>query len=151
VSWLVLSGVLYLASILAPAVFWHRVLIHTGQQVGFGESLRAYYISQLGKYVPGKWMVILLRRVLLTRGKVENTVVAASVFFETFTNLALGAAISTIVLLVWHTQQTMLIALAAGATLLLGAPTVPVLFEFLIRLLGVGRLNPTAGAKFRSL
>ena len=43
------------------------MLRETGQKVQFGEAVRAFYISQLGKYVPGKWMVILLRRVLLRR------------------------------------------------------------------------------------
>ena len=47
------------------AVFWYAVLRRTDQDVSFGESMRAYYVSQLGKYVPGKWMVILLRRTLL--------------------------------------------------------------------------------------
>jgi len=149
--WLVASGLIYLAGVFPPAVFWHRLLLATGQQVTFGESVRAYYISQLGKYVPGKWMVIFLRRVLLRSHKVENTVVAASVFFETFTLLAVGSAISTLVLLIWHTSQTMLIALAAGSIVLLGAPTVPALFEFLLRMLGVTRLNPTAGRKFRQV
>jgi hypothetical protein len=55
----------------------------------------------LGKYVPGKWMVILLRRVLLTSPNVETTVVAASVFFETFTTMAAGSAVSA-VLVIWH-------------------------------------------------
>jgi uncharacterized membrane protein YbhN (UPF0104 family) len=113
--------------------------------------VRAYYISQLGKYVPGKWMVILLRRVLLRDPKVEHTVVAASVFFETFTMLAVGSAISMLVLLIWHTSQTLLIAAAAGSVVLLGAPTIPFLFEFLLRTLGVTRLNPTAGKKFRRI
>ena len=149
--WLVVSGLLYLAGIFPPAVFWHRVIVATDQQVTFGESIRAYYISQLGKYVPGKWMVIFLRRALLRSGKVENTVIAASVFFETFTMLAVGSAISALVLLVWHTSQTLLIAVAAGSIVLLGAPTVPVLFEFLLRALGVTRLNPTAGKRFRRI
>lgn len=149
--WLVASGLLYLAGMLPPALFWHRILIATDQPAGVVESVRAYYISQLGKYVPGKWMVILLRRVLLRDPKVENTVVAASVFFDTFTMLAVGAAISALVLLVWHTNQTLLIATAAGSVVLLGAPTVPFCFEFLLRTLGVTRLNPTAGRKFRKI
>lgn len=149
--WLVASGVIYLASLIPPAVFWHRILLATGQPVTLGESVRAYYISQLGKYVPGKWMVILLRRVLLRNPKVEHTVVAASVFFETFTFLAVGAAISAIVLIIWHPQQLPLIAVAAGSVALLGAPTIPTLFEFLLKKLGVTRLNPTAGRKFRKL
>lgn len=150
-GWLAVAGLLYLAGLFPAAVFWHRVLVQTGQQVRFGESIRAYYISQLGKYVPGKWMVIVLRRGMLTGHKVENTVVAASVFFETFCMLAVGAAIATLALLVWHPGQIWLIALAAGSTLLLGIPTVPRFFEFLIRMLGVGRLNPTVGVRFRRI
>lgn len=149
--WLVFAGLIYLASLLPPATFWHQILRATNQPVTWGESVRAYYISQLGKYVPGKWMVILLRRVLLRDPKVEHTVVAASVFFETFTFLAIGAAISAIVLIIWHPNQLPLIATAAGSVVLLGAPTVPVLFEFLLRKLGVTRLNPTAGRKFRKI
>ena len=149
--WLVASGLLYLAGLLPMAIFWHRILGATHQPAGVVESVRAYYISQLGKYVPGKWMVILLRRVLLRDPKVENTVVAASVFFETFTMLAVGAAISTVVLLIWHTNQLLLIATAAGSVVLLGTPTVPFCFEFLLRTLGVTRLNATAGRKFRKI
>ncbi|MEX0977815.1 MAG: lysylphosphatidylglycerol synthase domain-containing protein [Pirellulales bacterium] len=150
-QWLVVSGLLYLAGVFPAAVFWHRVLLATGQQAGFGEAIRAYYISQLGKYVPGKWMVILLRRALLRTGKVETTVVAASVFFETFAMLAVGAAMAAIMLVAWHADKIWLIALAAGSALLLGLPTVPRFFEQLIRILGVSRLNPTAGARFRRL
>lgn len=149
--WLVASGLLYLAGMLPPALFWHRILVQTGQPAGMMESVRAHYISQLGKYVPGKWMVILLRRVLLRDPKVEHTVVAASVFFETFTFLAVGAAISAILLLVWHTSQILPIALAAGSVVLFGVPTIPYVFEFLLRKLGVTRLNPTAGKKFRKI
>jgi uncharacterized membrane protein YbhN (UPF0104 family) len=147
-GWLVLSGGLYLLGILPAAVFWHRVLVRAGQQVSAGEAVRAYYISQLGKYVPGKWMVILLRRVLLRSPNVETTVVAASVFFETFGMLAVGSAVSALVLVLWHTNQLLLIAAALGATLLMGVPTLPVCFQALLRMLGVGRLNPTAAAKF---
>jgi uncharacterized membrane protein YbhN (UPF0104 family) len=150
-AWLVFSGALYLAGMFPAAVYWYVVLVKAGQHVGFGESIRAYYISQLGKYVPGKWMVILLRRTLLRDPRVETTVVAASVFFETLSMLAVGAAISALVLLVWHPRQQLLIATAVGSSLLLGIPTVPSVFQWLIHVLRVGKLNPTAGAKFRRL
>jgi uncharacterized membrane protein YbhN (UPF0104 family) len=146
--WLVVSGALYLLGTLPPAVFWQRVLVHTSQPAGLGESLRAYYISQLGKYVPGKWMVILLRRMMLRGPGLENTVVAASVFFETFTTMAVGSAVAALVLVIWYPNHLLLIAAACGGVLLLGLPTVPVLFQWLMRILGVGRLNPTAAGKF---
>ncbi|MGD9721372.1 MAG: YbhN family protein [Pirellulales bacterium] len=147
-AWLVVAGGLYLAGLLPAAIFWHRVLVHTGQDVALTDSLRAYYISQLGKYVPGKWMVILLRRVLLASPNVETTVIAASVFFETFTMLAVASGVSALVLIVWHPQQLLLIGTSLGAMVLLGLPTVPTYFRWLMRVLGVGRLNPTAASKF---
>lgn len=150
-AWLVLSGALYLLGILPSAIFWHRVLIHTGQQVKLGEAVRAYYVSQLGKYVPGKWMVILLRRMLLRTSGLENTVVAASVFFETFTVMAAGSAVAALSLLIWYPQHLLLIAAALGAILLMGLPTVPVFFQALMRMLGVGKLNPTAASRFSHL
>jgi glycosyltransferase 2 family protein len=150
-EWLVLSGFLYLLGVFPAAVYWYFVLHRTGQDVKFGESMRAYYISQLGKYVPGKWMVILLRRTLLHSPGAETTVVAASVFFETLTLLAVGSAMAALALVAWHPNQTILILTAVGSTLLLGVPTVPAVFEWLIRALGVGKLNPTAGARFRQI
>jgi uncharacterized membrane protein YbhN (UPF0104 family) len=147
-EWLVLSGLLYLLALLPSAVFWQRVCVQAGQDVRLGEGIRAYYISQLGKYVPGKWMVILLRRIMVRGERVEHTVVAASVFFETFTTLAAGSAVSAVMLAIWHPDRRLLIAVAVGGTLLMGLPTVPICFRWLLRVLGVGKLNPTVGAKF---
>ncbi len=150
-AWLILSGVFYLLGILPAAVFWQRVMVHTGQHVRLFDGVRAYYISQLGKYVPGKWMVILLRRVLVPGETIEDTVAAASVFFETFTMLAVGAALSVVVLVIWHSHQHWLIAAAVGSLFLMGVPTVPVVFRWLLNVLGVVKLNPTVAAKFRHI
>jgi uncharacterized membrane protein YbhN (UPF0104 family) len=146
-GWLVVSGLLYMVGILPAAIYWRTVLVHAHQQVGVGEALRAYYVSQLGKYVPGKWMVILIRRVLVRGKDTETTVVAASVFFETLSMLAVASLVAAVTLIGWHRQQTWLIALAVGSFFLLGVPTVPSVFGWLIHALGVSRLNPTAAAK----
>ncbi len=145
--WLFLSGVLYLLGIFPSAVFWYLVLARARQDVRLGESLRAYYISHLGKYVPGKWMVIVLRSVLLSSPKVETTVVAASVFYETFTTMAVGASVSTLLLLIWHTSQLLLVGMALVAAASMAVPTVPIVFQWMLHVLRVGKINPTAGAK----
>src|SRR5262245_35219306 len=66
-GWVILSGVLYLASQLPAGLFWHSVLRSLGQRVTSGRALRAYYIGHLGKYVPGKAMVVVLRAALVGR------------------------------------------------------------------------------------
>jgi uncharacterized membrane protein YbhN (UPF0104 family) len=145
--WLVAAGGLYMLGMLPAACYWQRVLAHAGQQVGFGEALRAYYVSQLGKYVPGKLIVIVIRHTLVRSAATETTVVTASVFFETLSMLAVGAGVSAVVLIGWHREQIALIATAIGSFLLLGVPTVPSVFGRLIHVLGVSKLNPTAAAK----
>ena len=145
--WLVLAGLLYQLGCLPAAVFWHRVLTHAGQEVGILEALRAYYVSQLGKYVPGKLMVIVLRRSLLHSPSAENTVVAASIFFETFTMLAVGGALSTLLLVTWYRDEWLLIAAAVVSTALVGVPTIPSVFGWLLGVLKIGKLNPTAREK----
>jgi hypothetical protein len=153
-AWLVVSGLLYLVGMFPAAAFWHRVLLRAGQEVGFAQAIRAYYLSQLGKYVPGKWMVILLRSGAVRGRPIETTVVAASIFFETFTMLAVGAALSALLLIAdglvsgdWPSGHLLMIAMAIGSACLLGVPTIPVVFQWLLHVLRVGKLNPTAGAK----
>lgn len=145
--WLAIAGGLYMLGMLPAACYWQRVLVHAGQQVSFTDALRAYYVSQLGKYVPGKLMVIVIRHNLVRSVATETTVITASVFFETLSMLAVGAAVSAIVLIGWHREQTLLIATAIGSFLLLGIPTIPSVFGRLIHALGVSKLNPTAAAK----
>ena len=150
-GWLVLAGILYLCGQFPSAVFWQRILTKTGQEAGLGEGIRSYYVSQLGKYVPGKWMVILLRRMLLRGTKVQNTVVAACVFFETFTTLSVAATVAAVVLVIWHPSQLLLIATAVGAAFLMGVPTIPVCFRWLLQALRVGKLNPDAAERFNHI
>ncbi len=63
-GWLIVSGVIYLAGLLPPALFWHRLLKLFGQPAPKLRAVRAWYIGSLGKYVPGKAAVIVLRTAL---------------------------------------------------------------------------------------
>ena len=97
-SWLALSGGLYLLALLPEGLFWHWALKALGQDVGLLETLRAYYIGHLGKYVPGKAMVIVLRTGLIHSHRVDTSIAVASVFLETLTMMAVGACIAVPVL-----------------------------------------------------
>jgi hypothetical protein len=59
--WLVAAGLVYLIGLLPCWWFWHRTLQAMGQQPRCRETLRAFYIGHLGKYVPGKALVVVLR------------------------------------------------------------------------------------------
>ena len=92
-GWLVLSGLLYLLGMLFAGLFWFRVLRDLGQEPHLGETLRAYFIGHLGKYVPGKAMVIIIRAGLLSGPRVDPAAAAAAVFVETMTMMAVGTAL----------------------------------------------------------
>ena len=57
-GWLLPAGLLYLAGLSACALYWRRLLQHIGQRPTVAGTLRAYFIGQLGKYVPGKALAL---------------------------------------------------------------------------------------------
>ena len=59
--WLSLAGLAYAVGTLPGWFYWHRILWRFGQRPTKLESLRAFMLGQLGKYVPGKGMVVAIR------------------------------------------------------------------------------------------
>ena len=141
-GWLVASGVLYLLGQLPSGLYWHRVLNRLGQAARLGETLCAYYIGHLGKYVPGKALVIILRTGLIRSERVDTAVAAVSVFVETLTLMAVGAALSAAIIAVEFRENWKLLAVSVGLLFAAGVPTLPPIFRRVIRLFRVGRANP---------
>lgn len=151
VGWLVVAGTLYLAGTLPCAVFSHRLLVALRQPVTLAAVLRAWYLSQWGKYVPGKAMVVVLRTSMLGGAAIETTVVAASIFIDTLTTMACGALLATVVLAWKQALEKQTWILALGMFLVTGLPAIPAVFTWVIRLLGIGRINPQAADRLRGV
>ncbi len=153
--WLGVAAALYLLGMLPMGLFWYRALRALGQRPGLLETLRAFYIGHLGKYVPGKALVIVIRAGLVRSERVNTGVAAASVFLETMTMMAVGAFLAAAMMLVWlrtHLpDHTHLVPLAAGLMLLAGIPTLPPFFRRAAIMLGVGRSDPEIKEKLRGL
>jgi glycosyltransferase 2 family protein len=150
-GWLVASAALYLLGLLPEGLFWHRVLRALGQDARLGETLRAYFIGHLGKYVPGKAMVVILRTGLIRSHRVDTGLAAASVFLETLTMMSVGAFLAAAILMVWFAEQRFLFWVSLGLVSVAGLPTLPPVFSRLARLAGVGRSNPATAAKLAGL
>lgn len=150
-AWLAVSGGLYLLGLLPAALYWHRLLFVLGQHARFGDVLRAYYIGHLGKYVPGKAMVVVLRTGLIRGQQVDTAVAAVSVFVETLTMMAVGSFLSAAILAVWFREQGWIVAGAVGLMVVSGLPTVPPVFRRLVRLAGVGKSDPAITSKLQRL
>jgi hypothetical protein len=105
----------------------------------------------LGKYVPGKAMVVVIRAGLIGGHRVDTGVAAASVFLESLTWLAVGCFLAAGYLTVSIGRADVLFwaALAVMAATLV--PTLPPVFPRLARLAGVGRGDPEITAKLHRL
>ncbi|HEX5442505.1 MAG TPA: lysylphosphatidylglycerol synthase domain-containing protein, partial [Pirellulales bacterium] len=149
-GWLVAGGLLYLAGQFPWAVFWWRVLRVLGQPSGLFESLRAWYIGQLGKYVPGKAMVIVLRAGMLRAGGATAAAATVAVFFETLTTMSIGAALAAIVIAVRFPSERWLLAIAIGLWAVVSGPTTLPVFRRLARM-GAGRFDPAMAERLVDL
>ena len=150
-AWLAASGGLYLLGSLMCGLFWHRVLRTLGQNVGLFAALRAYFIGHLGKYVPGKAMVVVLRAGLICGPGVEAPLAVVSVFFETLTMMSVGAMMAAAIVAVWFRGQTLLFWASVGMMAIAGLPTLPPVFRRLVRIAGLGRLTPATLQKLDAL
>lgn len=149
--WLLLAGSCYLVGLLPCWLFWHRTLQAMGQRPTRLESLRAFYIGHLGKYFPGKALVVVLRTGLIRSERCDTTVAAVSVFVETLTMMAVGAFVSAAILGAMYREQFWLLLLGVGLMVCAGGPTLPPIFRRLVRLVGVKKANPDIDAALAGL
>jgi len=99
VEYLVPAGGLYLLAHCCWGGFWVRLLRSQGVRVSLFVGLRAYFVSQFGKYVPGKAWAILMR-VSMLRGVPGGRPlpVAVTATYETLTSMAAGALLGVLLL-----------------------------------------------------
>lgn len=153
-GFLALSGILYVIAYVPAACFWRYTMRSMGQAPRLYETFRAYFIGHLGKYVPGKAMVVVLRSGLLNHDRTRASIAAAAVFLETLTMMAVGAFLSAVIVLVWFRDTPnglILTVLALGAMVVAGLPVFPPFFRVLAKRLGVGRSDPLIDEKLAGL
>lgn len=153
-DWLLFSGVLYAVAYVPPALFWRYAMRTLGQSPGLYETFRAYYIGHLGKYVPGKAMVVILRSGLLRHDRTRASIAAAAVFLETLTMMAAGAFLSALILLIRFRDMPnggWLTLLAIGMMVVSGLPVLPPVFRMMALRVGIGRNDPEIIHKLNGL
>lgn len=152
--WLAAAAVVYLVGQLPMAIFWRAILVDLGQQPPWYRTIRANLIGHLGKYVPGKALVVILRTAMVKTPRVKTGPVIASIFYETFTSLAVGSILAVIVLIplvdfslpYWQPlhwfdapdaklepgSDPRMFLLALGLAFAMGIPTIPRVFDWLL-------------------
>jgi len=149
--WVLMSGAAYLGGMLPMGIYWYWVLRAVGETPTLARTLQAFYVSQLGKYVPGKVTVVLVRMSMLQGEHVDQRRVTLSVFVETLTMMAVGAACGAIFLFAMFCREPTRYIPMLGVSLALlaiaGIPTAPPLLRLVLNRLTKARAgNQPAGS-----
>ncbi|MBI5760956.1 MAG: flippase-like domain-containing protein [Planctomycetales bacterium] len=90
----------------SPSVwYWRRLMRSLGENVSWKHAARAYFCGHLGKYVPGKAAVLIIRAAMLKPEGVGTATAAFTVTFETLTYMAAGV-MTVAGLLPWWADDT---------------------------------------------
>lgn len=85
---------LYIAGLVPLGVFYGRVLAASKTPIGTFAAIRAYLISHLGKYVPGKALVVVMRAGLSIPSGARPATAAFATFYETLVMMAAGGLLA---------------------------------------------------------
>ncbi len=92
--WLAASGVLYLSGLSACGMFYWRILHDSATPIATAPAVRAYLVSHLGKYVPGKAMVVVMRAGMSAPFGARGATAAIATFYETLVMMAAGGLVA---------------------------------------------------------
>lgn len=141
--WLTFGGFFYAISLFFPASYWFCALRHLGQHPDYVPTLRAHIVGHLGKYVPGKIFVILIRSGLLKGPGVDATVCVLSIFLEGLMQMAVGALVVAGLIVGWSIQTGDQNFLLGSLILfcLVGFPIFPPFFKFGVKKIGLKKFS----------
>ena len=102
--------------------------------------IRVYFASQLGKYVPGKAWVLVIRVALCRHRGISHRVLAVTAAYETLTNMAAGALLA-VCLLPWFGPTVGIELVSNKGFALIGIAGLPVAMVAVSRIVGRRKEN----------
>ncbi len=123
-NWIAVAFFCYSCSLIPPGFLLHQASRALGGNPRLSTAIAAQLIGHLGKYVPGKAMVVVLRSSALARDGVKVLPATVSVFVETFLMMAVGAAVAGVVVC-WLPVPSWIVAMALMMALCASIPTSP--------------------------
>jgi uncharacterized membrane protein YbhN (UPF0104 family) len=92
-SWLALATVIVFLTYAVLIETWRRVLIASGEKLPFGTAARIWFVSNLGKYVPGKVWSIAAMTVMAREQSVSPLMAAGSSILIQLLSIATGIGV----------------------------------------------------------
>jgi uncharacterized membrane protein YbhN (UPF0104 family) len=94
--WLLAAVPIYLIGLAFCGAFYALVLHGSATPVPFRAAVRAYLVSHLGKYVPGKAMVVVVRTGLVVPHGARPATAALATLYETLVMMASGGLVAAV-------------------------------------------------------
>ncbi|MCA8987474.1 MAG: flippase-like domain-containing protein, partial [Planctomycetaceae bacterium] len=94
--WLLAAIGVYFLSWVPAAFVWGELITSTGPKLDRYTILRAHYCGHIGKYVPGKALVLVIRAFLLKQAGVKVAVAGVMATAETLMTMATGLLLTLI-------------------------------------------------------
>jgi hypothetical protein len=104
-GWVVLSGVLYLTALFFSALTWRWLLARFGRPTQLLAAARAYYLGQVGKYLPGKAWALFVRADLIRGEGVPYGLGVVTSLYEVFLTMS-GEGVLAVVLFALFAPDT---------------------------------------------
>ena len=123
-DYLCLSAVLYALGLVPSGVLLHLALKSLGQSTRLAVCIASQTLGHIGKYFPGKALVVILRTNALSRFGIPARDGTVCVFIETLIMMAVGGAVSTVIV-VWLPVPSWIIGLSLIAAIIASIPTLP--------------------------
>lgn len=138
-SWIALATLIVLATYALLIETWRRVIVAAGERLPFPDAARIWFVSNLGKYVPGKIWSIAAMTMMAKEKEVSPVTAAGSSVLMQLVSVAtgIGVVLVTGAKAVDHPG----LAVIAAVAILIGLASIPILLPFL------GRLASAASGK----
>src|SRR5262245_20668248 len=99
-AWLLPASLCYLGGLSLSALYWRRLMLHLDQPAPLPTTFRAYFVGQLGKYVPGKALALVLRAGFMRRAGTSVGYAGLTAFYEVLVTMAAGAFVALLLFVV---------------------------------------------------
>ncbi len=93
-GWLVAGGAAYAGGLATCATFWWMAMRDRGGRPTWASTLAAYFAGHLGKYVPGKGLVLVIRASMVRGPGVTAASAAITAAHETLLMMAVGSLVA---------------------------------------------------------
>ena len=94
--YVLLSGVVVLAAYALLIEVWRRIVAAWEASISYGDATRIWFVSNLGKYVPGKVWQILAMGKMAEAVNVPPAAAAGSAILSTIVNIGVGFAVAIV-------------------------------------------------------